>query len=110
VFSSETSNIAVDSVFAAEGKFQWNQLSGQTLPELSIVMAYAKKSTGTTFGSCPVRSGLLRPETLSAFAEFIRMAEEDFGRLVFEGSGNVQLGMEPSPPEVNRGLTGIGGK
>jgi len=100
----------IDSVFAAEGKFQWNQTGGQLLPELSITAVYANKNTGTTFGSCAVRTSLLRPETLAAFTEFVKMAEEDFGKLIFEGSGNAQLGIETSPPEANTGLAGIGGK
>ena len=110
MFVSESSNTLIDSVFIAKGEFQWNQANGQIYPEITLMAAYSNKSTGATFGTCPVKTALLRPETVNAFAEFVKMAEEDFGRLVFDNVGSAQIGLEHTPPEDNTGLKGIGGK
>lgn len=75
---------AFDAVMAVEGKFTFRpQLD--TEPNIEMLMIYLNAGTGSTYGSCPVKSAIFSPKTIEALRAFLESAEEDFGQVVFGG-------------------------
>ena len=110
MFTKKESNLAIDSVMAVEGKFSFNPGIDRR-PNLEVVMAYANKDTQYTYGTCPAKAAVFSDETMAAFTEFLSKAEEDFGKLVFEG-GELRpygrsLGFDGAAESVT-GLRGLG--
>ena len=76
-------------------------------------MMYSNKETGTSFGTCPVKTFRLSEKTKQAFQAFIDSAEVDFGSLILEGGfiaeveGQVSsMGMAETGAGLPRGLGG----
>lgn len=110
MFTKGDSNLAIDSVVAVEGKFNWHP-GMDPRPTIELVMMYTNKNTKHTYGTCPARSAVFSEETLKAFEEFLHKAEEDFGKLAFEG-GELRpygqaLGLD-GKAESGAGLRGLG--
>jgi hypothetical protein len=110
MFTKGESNLAIDSVLAVEGKFSWHP-GIDTRPNVEIVMMYANKNTNHTYGTCPAKTAVFSEETMKVFKEFLSKAEEDFGKLAFEG-GELRpygpaLGLD-SRAESGTGLRGLG--
>lgn len=110
MFTKGDSNLAIDSVVAVEGKFNWHP-GVDPQPTIEIVMMYMNKDTEHTYGTCPAKSSVFSEDTRKAFEEFLRKAEEDFGKLAFEG-GEIRpygraLGFE-GRAESGTGLRGLG--
>ena len=82
MFTSAKPTTVIDSVSAVEGSFK---IPTGGLAEVDILMMYSNKSTGTTFGTCPVRTFRLSEKTKQAFQAFVDSAEVDFGNLLLEG-------------------------
>ena len=112
MFTSGSPTTVIDTVSIVEGSFKISTQS--PLPDIEVLLLYSNRATGTTFGTCPLKTFRLSEKTIAAFQEFIKSAEEDFGSLVLEGGYTVTL--EQGIPslglaEKQEGLTrGIGGK
>ncbi len=110
MFTKEESNLAIDSVVAVEGKFSFHP-GADRRPNIEVLMMYANKDTQHSYGTCPAKAAVFSDETLAAFTEFLSKAEEDFGKLVFEG-GELRpygrsLGFDGTA-ESATGLRGLG--
>lgn len=84
---------AIDSVVAVEGSFKLTG-TGDNI-EVELTMVYLNGQTGRTYGSCPVKTSLLSPETMESLRAFLERAEEDFSRFVFEGASATPYGPQP---------------
>ncbi len=87
---------AVDAVVAVEGSFKYHPETHAT-PELEILMMYISSQTKQSYGTCPVKASMFSPRTLEALRHFLDLAEEDFGKLFFEGGS-----LQPYGPEVSQ--------
>ncbi len=110
MFTKEESNLAIDSVVAVEGKFNFHP-AVDSKPNIEVTMMYTNKDTYYSYGTCPAKAAIFSEETLTAFAEFLSKAEADFGKLAFEG-GDVRpygraLGSDGRAESVT-GLRGLG--
>jgi hypothetical protein len=110
MFTKSESNLAIDSVVAVEGKFQFHPGQDRR-PNIELLMMYTNKETKHSYGTCPAKATVFSEETLAAFSEFLLKAEEDFGKLAFEG-GELQpygpsLGFSGAA-ESPTGLRGLG--
>jgi hypothetical protein len=112
MFTSANPTTVIDSISAAEGAFK---IPKSGLPEIDMLMLYSNKGTGTTFGTCPMKTSRLSEKTIQAFRAFIESAETDFGSLILEGGfiaeveGRVTpVGMAESAGGLQaRGLGGV---
>jgi hypothetical protein len=108
MYITDSSNISINLIFLGEGSFKWNQVSGQPLPEVELVMGIGNEQTRETYGSCKVTSSLLSQETVEKFMEFVKSAEEDYGEVLFRGVKPQSTAIPgTAKPEVQ---TGLGGK
>lgn len=73
---------AFDALVGVEGKFRFRP-ELDSVPAIEVLMVYLNSTTKTTYGSCPFKS--FSPRTLEVFLEFLKLAEQDFGDIVFEG-------------------------
>lgn len=71
-----------DSISVVEGKLRFSPgLDPEPVAEL--VAVYSNKSTGITYGTCPMLSTMFSSKTKEALLNFLKSAEEDFGRAFF---------------------------
>jgi hypothetical protein len=75
-----------DAVVAVEGEFKFHPETHAT-PELTVLMMYVSSETKKSYGTCPVKTAMFSPRTFEALRHFLDLAEEDFGRLFFDGGG-----------------------
>lgn len=104
---SSSAAAAIDSVSTVKGEFKWNPEAPQHPAELKLVMMYSNKESGMTFGTCPVHGHLFSEKTKEAFIHFIRSAEEDFGKRMFDGgylSSTDELSKAESDQSLNAAL------
>ena len=99
----------IDGIICCDGEFTWHRFLEAT-PRIKLTMVYMNRESGTTFGTCPMNTISLSPETLEAFSKFLDCAERDFGQVVF-GSGEI---VNPDNPfsqgaETDGGLKPLGG-
>jgi hypothetical protein len=98
---------AFDSVYAAEATMKMAKTNEF---EAAFTLVYCHGVSMNTFGSCRMTEALMSPETIASFKESIRLAEEDFGRLIFEGEAPATANPVQKQAESQRGLPkGIGG-
>jgi hypothetical protein len=110
MFTKEESNLAIDSVVAVEGTFSFHPGMDRR-PNIEIVMMYTNKNTQHSYGTCPAKASVFSEETLKAFTEFLSKAEEDFGKLAFEGGELRPYGRslgDGGSAESATGLRGLG--
>lgn len=102
----------VDAIVAVEGEFKCHPLL-QADPVLELKMMYIDSKTRQSYGTCPAKTQVFSPETIEAFRAFIRSAENDFGRLFFEGGTVVPYegasGSSTSKAETGETPRGLGG-
>lgn len=112
MFISAKPSTVIDSVRLAEGSFK---IPSGAVPEISLLMVYSNKGTGTTFGTCPMQAFRFSQNTLNLFQKFVESAETDFGALILEGGFIAEAEGRPSSmgmAESEGGLQqprGIGG-
>lgn len=71
-----------DSVTVVEGKIRFSP-GVDPEPVAEMVVVYSNKSTGVTYGTCPMFSTLFSKETKESLLKFIKGAEDDFGKVYF---------------------------
>lgn len=110
MFTKDDSNLAIDSVVAVEGKFSFHPAT-DARPNIEVLMMYTNKDTYHSYGTCPAKAAIFSDETLKAFHEFLSKAEEDFGKLAFEGGELRPYGRslgDGGSAESVAGLRGLG--
>ena len=88
---SGAAQAVIDGVAAAEGMFKVH-LPGEEI-EVEVEMVYFNSKTGSTYGTCPVKSNLLSKETMESFRVFLRNVEMDFSGVVFDGATATPFGV-----------------
>lgn len=90
-----TGRAAIDALFVESGEFR---MGTDGIGSIMLTVVYLNSSLGASLGNCRVPDTTLSTGTIEAFEQFIKLAEQDFGRIVFDGT-EVE-----TPVEDHRGL------
>ena len=112
MFTSPKPSSVINTVTLVEGNFKIDPSTNTA--KVDLLLMYSNQKSGITFGTCPAKESLLRPETIKAFKEFSKQVEKDFAELILEGGIYTETHEEIgnlAKAESNEGLKpkGIGG-
>lgn len=100
----------LNAAVATQGNFAFNPNLDKA-PTVTVQMTYLNSTSRVTFGNCPYSN--FSAKTYELFLSFLKSAEEDFGKVVFEEGAQTAFPFiaNPNAAESGRGLPkGLGDK